>query len=140
MVRPYIEGLLEPGEQLDGVCAAVQQSAFSGRTVALATTDRRLIVQGLSRRTEPEGETVSISPGEVAALDVRGVGDEWWNTETPVVDASVTMRLKTTSGQKLKLQMMRGGEGLLGRLGGGEAQQQGVAAVARWMRQNQLGR
>ena len=76
-VRPWVEQLLAPGESLDGVCAATQQSAFRGGMVALAVTDRRL-----------------------------------------------------------KLHMMRGGDGLLGRLGGGDAQQAGIAALATWVRQH----
>jgi hypothetical protein len=32
------------------------------------------------------------------------------------------------------LHLMRGGDGFLGRLGGGDAQQAGIAALAAWVR------
>ena len=44
----------------------------------------------------------------------------------------MTLKPKTTDGEKLKLMMIRGGEGLLGGLGGGETQRQGVEALADW--------
>ena len=50
--------------------------------------------------------------------------------------SALTVRVKTANGQKLKLHMMRGGDGLLGRLGGGDAQQSGIAALATWVRQH----
>jgi hypothetical protein len=49
--------------------------------------------------------------------------------------SALTIRLMTANGQKLKLHTMRGGDGLLGRLGGGDAQQAGIAALATWVRQ-----
>jgi hypothetical protein len=51
-----------------------------------------------------------------------------------VTNAALTMRLKLTDGTKLTIDLMRGGDGLLGRLGGGETQEAGVAALAEWMR------
>jgi hypothetical protein len=44
-VGPRLEPLLAPGETLEGLCAPTQQSAFRGCMVALAVTDRRLVVQ-----------------------------------------------------------------------------------------------
>jgi hypothetical protein len=40
--------------------------------------------------------------------------------------------VKTVDGAKYKLQLMHGGDGMLGRLGGGPAQEQGVQALADW--------
>ena len=40
----------------------------------------------------------------------------------------------TTGGEQRKLTMMRGGGGMFGKLGGGEAQQQGIDALAEWLR------
>ena len=134
-VRPRLEQLLAPGEQLEGFCAATQQSAFRGSMVALAVTDRRVLVQPLDRRAEPKGDAVSIAPGDLAAFDAMGMGGEWYNAEPAVLEnAALTVRLKTTHGQKLKLNMMRGGDGFLGRLGGGASQQAGIAALAAWVR------
>ena len=44
------------------------------------------------------------------------------------------MKLETTSGEQRKLTLMRGGGGMFGKLGGGEAQQQGIDALAEWLR------
>ena len=136
-VRPRVEQLLAPGESLEGVCAATQQSALRGGMVALAVTDRRLLVQPLDRHAQPKGDAVSIPPDELATFDAVGLGGEWYNAEPSMLEnTALTVRVKTTRGQKLKLQMMRGGDGLLGRLGGGDAQQAGIASLATWIRQN----
>jgi hypothetical protein len=135
LVRPRLEQLLAPGETLEGFCAATQQSAFRGSMVAFAVTDRRMLVQPLDRRSQPKGDAVWIPPEELAAFDAVGLGDKWYNTEPSVLaGAGLTVRMKTARGEKLKLHMMRGGDGLLGRLGGGDAQQAGVAALAAWVR------
>ena len=48
--RPHLESLLEPGEELLGICAASQQKGlFKGGVVALGVGDRRLIVRGEGR-------------------------------------------------------------------------------------------
>jgi len=44
--RPHLEGLLHPGEELVGLCAATrQQGMFKGGAVAIGLTDRRLLIQ-----------------------------------------------------------------------------------------------
>ena len=48
--------------------------------------------------------------------------------------AALTLQLETTGGEKRKLTLMRGGAGAFGKLGGGEAQQQGIDALAEWLR------
>jgi hypothetical protein len=132
-LRPPLERLLEPGEQLVGMCVAVQQTAFRGNQVALGITERRVLVQPLDRRYEPKGDAVTIGPGELAEARADGMGDEWWNAEISLVaGVALTLRLRTTDGTKLKLNMMRGGDGFVGRMGGGEVQEQGTAALAAW--------
>ena len=139
-VRPRVEQLLAPGESIEGVCAATQQSAFRGGMVALAVTDRRLLVQPLDRHAQPKGDAVSIPPEELAMFDAVGLGGEWYNAEPSMLEnTALTVRVKKTRGQKLKLQMMRGDDGLLGRLGGGDAQQAGITSLATWVRQNHPG-
>jgi hypothetical protein len=46
--------------------------------------------------------------------------------------AAVRLEIKTTDGEKLKLMLMRGEGKLLGGLGGGETQRQGVQALGDW--------
>lgn len=134
-VRATVDGLLDDGEELTGVVAATQRKTFSARTVAVAVTSQRLLVQPLTRRLEPDGTPIVITPDQLDTASAVVAGGEWWNTEIPVTDAALTVRLRTSDGTKLTLDLMRGGDGLLGRLGGGEAQEEGVAALAEWMRE-----
>jgi hypothetical protein len=94
------------------------------------------VVQPLDRHAHPKGDAVSIPPDELSTFDAVGLGGEWYNAEPSLLESTaLTVRLKTAHGQKLKLHMMRGGDGLLGRLGG-DAQQAGIAALATWVRQH----
>ena len=125
---------LEPGEELRGFVAATQQSMFRGRLVALAVTDRRLVVVPLNRRIEADGEPISITPDTIAGAKAGGAGG--WGTEpgAAIMDRSAAeLKIRTTDGEKLKLMMMRGeGPGPLGDLGGGEDQRRGMEALAAW--------
>ena len=73
-LRGAVEPLLEPGENLLGVCVASQVSLFKGRQVALATTELRIVVQGLTRKFERDGEPVSITPDRLADASAEGAG------------------------------------------------------------------
>jgi hypothetical protein len=133
-VRPAIESTLDSGEPLLGICAATQQSTFKGRLVALAITDRRLILQPLSRKLERDGPVASILPEEISSAEAEGTSGGWWTPTSGITDkTALTLKLKTTDGEKRKLMMMRGdGPGPLGKLAGGEGQRQGVEALAAW--------
>jgi hypothetical protein len=51
---------------------------------------------------------------------------------TAILDsAAVTLQLKTTRGEKYKLNMMLG-SGIFGKLGGGEPQREGIDALGGW--------
>lgn len=135
-LRPALEPSLEAGEELQGVLVASQQSAFKGRMVGIGVTEGRLLLQPLNRKFEPSEEVISLTPDQIAEAKATGAGDEWLNVTAAVMDgAAVTLRLKTTDGEKLKLMMMRG-EGTFGKLGGGETQRQGVEALAGWFASN----
>ena len=122
--------LLDAGEELRGVCVATQVGLFKGRMVALAASDRRLVVQGLTRKFERDGEPISITPQNLSRASAEGAGGGWAEVGAAVMErAAVTLKVETTDGDKLKLTMMRG-TGPLGGLGGGETQRQGVEAVA----------
>jgi hypothetical protein len=65
---------LEAGEELRGLCVASQQRGwFSGGAVVIGVTDRRLVIQPLSRRGEPDGEVQSIAPAEALAEWFRAI-------------------------------------------------------------------
>ena len=135
-LRGLVEPLLEPGEELRGVCVATQQSLFKGRQVAIGVSDRRLLVQPVNRRFEPAGEPLSLPPERIAGASVDGAGGGWMNVSAAIMDAAaVTLKLRTAEGEKLKLTMMDA-TGPLGGLGGGETQRQGVAALGSWFAQN----
>jgi len=131
-LRPVVEALLEPGEELRGLCVATQASLFKGRQVALGVTDRRLLVQGMTRKFEPDGEPISLPPERIAKASAEGAGGGWIQISAAIMDgAAVTLKLRTTDGERLKLMLMRG-TGPLGSLGGGETQRQGVEALGTW--------
>ncbi len=131
-LEPVARALLDPEEELRGCCVATQQSTFKGRMVAIAVADARLVIQGLDRKFEPSGEPLSLTPERIAKAKIEGGGGGWMELEAIVMDkVSVTLRIRTTDGEKLKLMMMRA-EGPLGGLGGGETQRQGLEALGRW--------
>lgn len=136
---PMLERALQPslaeGEVLRGSCVATRQSAFRGWMVAVGVTERRLLLQRMTRRWEPDGEADSLPPERIASAKAEGAGGGWINVTAAVMDgAAVTLKLRTTDGEKIKLMMMRG-DGPLGGLGGGEAQRRGVEALAQWFAQ-----
>jgi hypothetical protein len=108
--RPHFEGLLEPGEELRGICAASQRKGmFSGGAVAIGVTDRRLLVQSLDRRGNPDGAPLSIASEQIADVKAGGAGGGWLSPGNVVLDATATqLQLRTTDGEKLKLMLMRG--------------------------------
>jgi hypothetical protein len=132
--RPLLEARLEGGEELRGVCIASQQKGmFKGGAVALGITDRRLLVQSLDRRGDPEGTPQSLSREQIASAKAGPAGGEWFNVDAVVLDhAAVRLQIRTTDGEKLKLMLMRGEGKLLGKPGGGEVQRQGLEALAEW--------
>ena len=140
--RPHLEALLEPGEELRGVLAATQQSAFRGRLLAVGVTDRRLILQGLDRHIEPKDEPLVLEPGDLAEATVQGVSGGWWTPTSAIMDrAAARVDLRTEAGTKLKLMMMSGeGPGPLAGLGGGELQQAGVEELCGWLARSLEGR
>jgi hypothetical protein len=134
--RPELESRLESGEELRGICVASQQKGmFKGGAVALGVTDRRLLVQSLDRRGNPDGEPLSLEPEQVTEAKAGPAGGGWVNVDMAILDhAAVRLQIRTMDGEKLKLMLMRGEGGMLGKLGGGEQQRQGLAALADWFR------
>ena len=134
-LRPHLEGLLDRGEALEGMCACSQQkSLFTGGAVALGVTRDRLIVQPLNRRGDPSGDSLSLAPGDIVSAEAQGAGGGWPEVGPAIMDhAAVKLRLRLADGEKLNLMLMRGEGALgLGKLGGGEAQRRGVEALAAW--------
>jgi hypothetical protein len=134
-IRPFAESVLEPGEELRGACVASQQTTFRGWMVLIAVTEDRLVVQRLkkAKQLEAEGPPLRLGPTDIVAAKTGSSGDEFANPTIAVVEAlAITLQIKTTAGEKLKLMISRGGAGNLGRMGGGETQAAGVAALGHW--------
>ncbi len=134
--RPALESQLENEEQLRGLCVASQQKGmFKGGAVVIGVTDRRLLVQPIDRRGDPDGLAEGIAPEQVASAKAGGAGGGWWSVTTGILDhAAVRLEVKKADGEKLRVMLMRGEGKLLGKLGGGEAQRQGLEALAGWFR------
>jgi hypothetical protein len=131
-LRPVIEALLEPGEELRGACVASEVGLLKGRQVAIGVTDRRLLVQGMDRKFSPKGEAISLPPERIAKASAEGAGGGWPTLGAEIMEgAAVTLRLRTADGEKLKLMLMRGSRPFEA-LSGGETQRQGVEALAAW--------
>jgi hypothetical protein len=126
-LRPHLEGMLAPGETLEGICACSQQKGmFKGGAVALGVTADRLLVQPLNRRGDPEGPSQAITPGEIASAKAEGAGGGWAEIGAAIMDeAAVRLTLKLAGGEKLRLMMMRG---------------EGVQALADWFRRAEASR
>lgn len=101
--------------------------------VALAATDRRLIVQGLNRRFEPDGDPHLLEPADVTSAKADGAGGGWPQISAAIMDmAVVKLQLRTAHGEKIKLTLMRA-TGPLAGAGGGETQRKGLEAVAAFL-------
>ncbi|MCB0827690.1 MAG: hypothetical protein KDB62_02645 [Solirubrobacterales bacterium] len=134
-LEAYLSGLLESGETLRGFCAASRQkNPFSQSVVALATTDRRLIVQTLDRKGRAKGgEVVSIRPDELASAKAGGIGGVIDDPASAVMSrTTIKLKLKTTGGEKFKF-MLLDGSGIFGSFGGGEMQRQGVDVLMQFL-------
>jgi hypothetical protein len=126
-----IRGLLETGEQLSGIAAASQKKGvFSNDVVALAVTDRRLLIQPLERRGRgPKGEGQSLTKDQIEKVKVGGA-EGFADTPSSALmeSAAIDLKLWTSGGEKMKFSLMHA-EGLFGLMGGGAPQQSGVQAL-----------
>lgn len=135
-VLTALDGALDGGEEMRGTVVATWSKTFSGGVYAIGVTDRRILLQALDRRGNPKEGILSIAAESVEDAKLDGAGDGWLTAPSAILDATaITLKLKTTDGEKLKLRMMHG-QGPLGKLGGGDGQKQGVVALAEWVAAN----
>ena len=134
-LRPALEPSLEDGEALVGMCVGSQSGFMSSKFVVIGVTGRRLIVQETDRKQRPKGE-----PTIVAAADLAGARESGFGvnlvTSSIMEKTSIKLTIKTASGEKLKLMIGRGGDGMLGSLMGGPTQAEGVDALQAWLERN----
>jgi hypothetical protein len=134
LVLPVLEARLEDGEVLRGWCLATEQSTFSGHTTIIGVTEHRLLLQAVDRKFRPKDDLFAVRTSDLARADADGAGGGWWTATAGIMDAAaLTLRIETTTGEQRKVTLMRG-EGMFGKLGGGEAQRQGIEALAEWLR------
>lgn len=132
-LRGHVTRSLAGGEPLHGVLLATQQSLFKGRMVALGVTPERLVLQPLTRKFDADGSPTVLHYGDVTRAELDGAAGGWITPTAALMDrAAGRLELRTASGDKFRLMMMHG-EGLLGGLGGGERQQEGVEALVGWL-------
>lgn len=135
VLQPIGEEVLEPGEELRGVCAATEVKIFSGNVRAVVVTDRRIALQPVDRRWFAKGEARSLAPHDVAEVKVSGLADDWYNSAISLAnDKGFTIRIRTNDGDKIKLMTMAAAGKLLGPLSGGEYQREGAEALLLWLR------
>jgi hypothetical protein len=137
LARATLQPLIAVGETLNGVAAGVHQKTFGGSMYAIGATDRRLILQPVDRKVQAKGDPLFVTAETIQSVKLEGAGDGWMTAPMAVLDAgSLKLDLRTRDGQHLKLMMMKGGTGLMGALGGGEGQSEGVVALVEWLRNN----
>jgi hypothetical protein len=131
---PAIEPLLEEGETVEGICVGSRSGFMSSKFVVIAVTPNRLIVQETDRKQNPKGEPTIVATHELAGSRKSGFG--FGDVQDSIMNAtSIKLTVKTASGEKLKLMMAKGG-GMLGKLMGGETQEEGVKALQAWLKRN----
>lgn len=141
-LQPFAESMIAPGETLLGACVASQQARLKGWMVAVAVTEDRLILRRLKRSKvfEADGSPLALTPGDIASAKAGAGGGFGASPTAEIMDrASAQLKLRTTSGEKLKLMMMSGEGGIFANLGGGEIQRQGVQAIGEWFERHAQG-
>lgn len=140
MLEPIGASVLQPGEELRGLCAATEVKTFSGGTRAVVVTDGRVVVQSVDRLWRAKGRPLSIAPADLASVKVSGLADDWMSGAMSLAnDAGYTLRLKLLGGQRLKLVLMAATGKMLGPLSGGECQRAGAEALLAWLRRAREG-
>jgi hypothetical protein len=135
-LRPVLEPLLEDGEVLEGMCVGSQSGFMSSKFVVIGVTPKRLIVQETDRKQRPKGEPTIVAASDLAGSRESGFGANPV-TSSIMEKTSIKLTVKTSSGDKLKLMIGRGGgDGMLGNLMGGPTQAEGVEALQAWLERN----
>jgi hypothetical protein len=128
-LRPIAESSLHRGEDLRGVLATTSAKVYGGKTFVLVITSKRLVVQPTSSTWVPTGAPMPIHPDEIARYELRG-----WSEDAlrgPLKKLSqrgFRLNIKTTDDRPFELMGWTGG-----RLGGGEQQSAGMAALRDWL-------
>jgi len=71
LLPPIAKGLLRPDEEMLGCCVATWQKTFSGRMVAIAVADDRIVVQPLNNKFAAAGEPIDLPRSRIAKQRVE---------------------------------------------------------------------
>ncbi len=132
-ILPVGESTLHRGEKLLGVVAATSAKLYGGKTYVIVVTDKRLVFQPTGAGWEPMGRAIPLHPDEIEEYEMRGMAPR--ALRGPLKGFSkggFRVDIKTTDDRPFQL-MGWTGEGPLGRMGGGKAQSEGVAALSDWL-------
>ena len=98
----FMQSLLVPGEVMHGVIVANQQKTFSATLYLVATTDRRIIMQPVDRKWQPNGQPFSFGMNDITNTSVWG-----WAHDAASKGEKIATFL-TSSGDRIKFEA--GGE------------------------------
>lgn len=130
---PLAEASVHRGEELRGVVASTSAKLYGGKTYVIVVTDKRLVIRPTSPTWEPMGPPISLHPEEIAEYEIRGMAERL--LRGPLAGLSrggFVLRMKTLDERPFEL-MGWTGEGPFSRLGGGQPQSEGVAALRQWL-------
>lgn len=128
-LQPIAEARLHRGEELRGVLATTAMKLYGGKTYVLIVTDKRLVIQPTTRTWEVLGTAIPIHPDEIASYELRGMAER--TLRGPLARFSrvgFVLKIMTTDQRPYDLMGWNGGK-----LGGGELQSAGVAALDAWL-------
>jgi hypothetical protein len=129
-----MRSLLVPGEVMYGIIVANQQKTFSATLYLVATTDRRIMMQPVDRKWQPNGQLLSFGPNDISNTSVWG-----WAHDAASKGEKIATFL-TTSGDRIKFEaggekwkLMTLGGNLLENLMSTEEQSGGLDAFLRFL-------
>lgn len=122
--REFLAPQLLSGEEILGIVAANQSSAFKQKMWMIATTNQRLIMIPVSMKWEPKGDPVSYRPEDITKTQIPGTSESWGQMLKKMGDDNVRFE---AGGTTYKLNVMSSGG--LDRLFTGEHQAAGSQAL-----------
>lgn len=130
---PLAESSVHRGEELRGVVAATSAKLYGGKTYVIVVTDKRLVIRPTSPTWEPLGPPISLHQEEIAEYSIDGMAERVLRGPLSAISrGGFVLRMKTLDDRPFEL-MGWTGEGPFARIGGGEPQSKGVAALREWL-------
>ncbi|MFT4049425.1 MAG: hypothetical protein QM648_06240 [Solirubrobacterales bacterium] len=126
---PIAQSLVTPSEELRGVIATTSAKVYGGKTFVVVVTDKRLVIQPTSSTWVPTGDSMTLRPHEIEEYEIRGWSENALRGPLKrFSEKGFRVNIKTTDDRPFELMGWTGGK-----LGGGERQAAGVAALRAWL-------